>query len=35
MAKNAIAKRPHPLTKPESIKHLLQIAVDETGDKAA
>ncbi len=35
MAKNAIARHPNPLTKPESIKHLLQIAVDEAGDRIA
>ena len=35
MAKNSIARAPRVLTKPESIRHLLQIAVDESGDVAA
>ncbi len=35
MAKNAIARAPKKLTSPTSIRSLLQIAVDEDGDKAA
>ena len=35
MPKNSIAKHPPKLTQPNSIKNLLQIAVDEAGDKAA
>ncbi len=35
MAKNVLAQRTPELTKPTSIKHLLQIAVDEAGDNIA
>ncbi len=35
MARDAIARRPVPHTEPKNIKHLLQIAVDEAGDKIA
>lgn len=35
MAKDSIARHPKELTKPESIKHLLQIAVDEAGSTIA
>ncbi len=35
MAKNNLARTTRPLTKPESIKHLINIAVAESGDKVA
>ena len=35
MARNAIAKGPTPHTKPNDVKHILQIAVDEAGEKIA
>lgn len=35
MAKNVLARKTPPLTKPESIKHLLQIAVDEAAENIA
>ncbi len=35
MAKNVLAQRTPDLTKPTSIKHLMQIAVDEAGEKIA
>ena len=35
MPKNVLAQRTPELTRPTSIKHLLQIAVDEAGDNIA